>query len=94
MMDNRWFEDEELEQLPWRNWKNGGGSWIFADEAEVLSNKIKMKGTIRIGDFIYELRHLDGKVFIVRRLAKGCGEIKGRIKAVAQDKKRCQDIGT
>jgi len=66
-MDNRWFEDEELEQLPWRNWKDGRGSWIFADEAEELSERIRMSGeSIRINNFIYELRQRGQKTFIVR----------------------------
>jgi len=72
MMVSQWFEDKDLEQLMWKRWRNGGGSWIYCDESEALTNKIRMNGTssIRIGDFVYKIRKRDQKFFIVRLPAK------------------------
>jgi hypothetical protein len=75
-LNNLWFEDKDLERLLWKKWKNGGGYWLYCDEAEALTNKIRINGgCIRIGDFVYGIRQRDQKFFIVRLPAKKNGLI-------------------
>ena len=69
-MKGSWIASRDLKNLPWKQWKNGGGAWIFTDEApSKLANRIEENGgSLRIGGYIYQLRCEDK--FIVRFPAK------------------------
>ena len=60
----------EIENLPWRNYKRGNGSWIFADTqgAKKLYETIKESATgkIPIGDYEYKISQGKDAEFISR----------------------------
>jgi len=48
----------DLEKLPWKNYPNGKGSWIFADLQDPIAKTLvelleEHSGKIKIGGFVY-----------------------------------------
>ncbi len=65
--------DQDLNSLPWRPYRDGGGEWIYRDEApeELATQLIQAGKPVKIGDYTYSIKSgTKGKSFISRRPAK------------------------
>jgi len=64
---------QDLEKLAWRQYRDGRGEWVFADEAPAeLVNRIESsKEGLKIGNYVYEVSTGGGgKKFLRRRPVK------------------------
>lgn len=56
-----------LDSLPWRALSNGGGFWIYCDEAPELRNRLlRSRHGLKVGSFIYTMKVGIRRVFIHR----------------------------
>lgn len=61
-------QETGFDNLPWRQYRDGRGEWVFADQAPPeLVEKASAKGGVRIGEHIYEVTESGGKRFLRRR---------------------------
>jgi hypothetical protein len=63
----------DLDSLPWRPYKDGGGEWIYRDEApeDLVSQLITAGRPVRINGHIYSMKSgTTGKTFISRKAVK------------------------
>ncbi len=66
-------QPQDLDGLPWRPYRDGGGEWIYRDEApeELATQLIQAGKPVKIGDYTYSIKSgTKGKSFISRRPAK------------------------
>ncbi|MEM1944102.1 MAG: hypothetical protein QXS96_07455 [Candidatus Caldarchaeum sp.] len=57
-----------FDNLPWRQYRDGRGEWVFADQAPPdLVEKASAKGGVKIGEYVYEVTESGGKRFLRRR---------------------------
>ncbi|MEM0481557.1 MAG: hypothetical protein QXM16_01525 [Nitrososphaerota archaeon] len=61
--------ERTLDDLPWRPFRDGGGEWIFEDEAgqELLEALRKSGGRVAIGGYVYILAEGKDRWFIRRK---------------------------
>lgn len=58
------MDEDDLEKIKWKKFSRGNAEWTYSDLAEKLATKLKENGgSLKIGDYVYELRH---EKFIVR----------------------------
>jgi hypothetical protein len=63
----------DLDSLPWRPYRDGGGEWIYRDEApeDLVGQLIKAERPVRINGHIYIMKiGTTGKTFISRRAVR------------------------
>ncbi|MEM0462150.1 MAG: hypothetical protein QW318_08135 [Candidatus Caldarchaeum sp.] len=65
-------KQEDLNSLPWRPFKEGGGEWIFENEASqnIVNLLVKSGGKAQIDGYTYMLTEGRGKRFIRRKPLK------------------------
>lgn len=66
-------QPQDLDGLPWRPYKDGGGEWVYRDEApeDFVTQLLQAGKPVRVGGFVYSMKSgSTGKTFISRRRVK------------------------